>query len=213
MFVETYIGTEFPVSGDRTLSTVAAAERAMLETGHLPSEGTGQLHCPRCQQNYRLEELICPRCDKLYVDRNKTANFSVLMKELVSLVKQPVGNAFAMQRPIVFEVKGARLELPAASILVVGRSSNVAGDPQPDVNLNAFNAEALGVSRQHIKIVRAHDLTYLSDMNSRNGTFLNTQPLTPGTQRIVRDRDELRLGHLKIMVRFSTPSFSIHPKR
>ena len=97
------------------------------------------------------------------------------MKELAAFVKQPVGDAFAMHRPIVFDVNGARLELPSASTLVIGRASKAASDPQPDVSLNAFDAEVLGVSRRHVKIVRAHDLTYVSDMGSKNGTFLNTR--------------------------------------
>ncbi len=203
MPVETNIGSVSPVRGDRTMSTIAAAERAMLEAVRLRDVGAGKLRCPKCQQNYLLEELTCPRCGNLDFDSIKTANLSGLMKESTAFVKQPVGNPFAVvQRPIFFVVNGARLELPAASMLIVGRASKVAGDPQPDVNLNVFNAEALGVSRQHIKIVREHDLTYLSDMGSKNGTFLNTHPLAIGSKRILRDRDELRLGHLKITVRF-----------
>jgi hypothetical protein len=205
MSAETNVGSESPVSSDRTLSTIAAAERAMLEAAHLRHAGAALLRCPTCQQTYLLEALICPRCGKFGFDTEKTANFTGLIKELAAFVKQPVGDAFAMQKPIVFEVNGTRLELPTASMLVVGRASKVPGDPQPDVSLNAFDAEALGVSRQHVKIERAHDLTHVSDMGSKNGTFLNTRPLAPGTQRILRDRDELRLGHLKIMVRFSTP--------
>jgi hypothetical protein len=211
MSVEIKIGSESPVSSDRTMSTMAAAERAMLEAARLRHAGAGLLRCPTCQQTYLLETLICPRCGKFGFDTEKTANFSGVMKELAAFVKQPVGDAFAVQRPIVFEVNGERLELPSASMLVVGRASKVPSDRQPDVNLNAFDAEALGVSRQHIKIVRAHDLTYLSDMGSKNGTFLNTRRLALGTQRILRDRDELRLGHLKIKVRFSTPFSSIQP--
>jgi hypothetical protein len=202
MFVETNIDLEYLVSSDPTMSTMATAERAMLAAAGLRNIGGGQLRCPKCQQTYLLEELICPYCGKLDFNTDKTANFAGLMKELVDFEKQPVGDAFAVQRPLVFEVNGARLELPSASMLVVGRAGKVVGDPQADVNLTAFNAEALGVSRQHIKIVRAHGLTYVSDLGSLNGTFLNTHPLPLGTKRILRDRDELRLGHLRIIVRF-----------
>ncbi len=211
MSADSTIGSEAPVSSDRTMSTIAAAERAMLEAARLRNAGAGLLRCPTCQQTYLLEALICPRCGKLGFDTEKTANFAGLVKELAAFVKQPVGDAFAVQRPIVFEVNGAQLELPSARMLVVGRASKAPSDPQPDVSLNAFDAEALGVSRQHVKIVRANDLTYISDMGSKNGTFLNTHPLAFGTQRILRDRDELRLGHLKITVRFLTPVSSIHP--
>src|SRR4051812_5679389 len=104
MLVDTKIGSESPVSSDRTMSTIAAAERALLEAVHLRQTGAGLLRCPLCQQTYLLEALICPRCGKLGFDTDKTADFTVLLKELAAFVKQPVGDAFAVQRPIVFEV-------------------------------------------------------------------------------------------------------------
>ncbi len=203
MSIQTNSGSESPVRDDHTMTTMAAADREILEAALLRNVGEGQLRCPKCQQTYLLEALICPRCGNLDVNSNKTVNFFGLIKELVTRVKQPVGNAFAaVQKPIVFEVNGAQLELPVAGVLIVGRASKIVGDPQPDVDLNTFDAEALGVSRRHVKIVREHDLTYLSDIGSKNGTFLNTHPLAIGSRRILRDGDELRLGHLKIKVTF-----------
>jgi FHA domain len=203
MHIETDARSESAVGVDGTMSSLSAAERASLEEARSRLVAAEQLRCPHCQQMYLPGEVACPHCGNLFIDNGKTRNFYGILKELFASPKLPIGDAFAVVlRPIVFEIDGARLELPAASTLVVGRFSRGPDDLAPDVNLAAFNAEALGVSRRHVKIVRKHDLTYFSDMGSKNGTFLNARPVLGGSQRILRDKDELRLGHLKIRVRF-----------
>ena len=211
MLTQTNIGSGYPVGNDWLMSTMTA-QPVILEAARFRNTDAGQRCCPECHQNYLQEELICPRCGSINFDNTKTVAFSGSVNEFSALVKQPVGEASAVQKPIVFEVNGARLKLPSASSLVVGSAGKEASDPQPDVNLNLFNAEALGVSCQHVKILSTHDVTYLSDMGSKNGTFLNAHPLAPGTQSIVRDRDELRLGNLKVRVRFSTSFSSLYAR-
>jgi len=204
MHIEADTGPESAAGGaDGTMSSVSAEERAILEEARLRLVAAQQLRCPHCQQMYLPGAVACPHCGNLSFDSGKTTNFYGVLKEFIAFRKLPVGQAFAaVLRPIVFEIDGAHLELPIATTLVVGRLSKVPGDPQSDVILDAFNAEALGVSRRHIKIVRKHNLTYFSDMGSKNGTFLNACPVPGGSQRILRDRDELRLGHLKLKVGF-----------
>jgi pSer/pThr/pTyr-binding forkhead associated (FHA) protein len=102
----------------------------------------------------------------------------------------------------MFEIGGTCITLPNADTLVIGRLSKVANDPQPDVNLNAYGADICGVSRQHIKLIRRGDLTYVTDMGSSNGTFLNGRPITHQRERVLRNGDELQLGYLKVKVRF-----------
>ena len=47
------------------------------------------------------------------------------------------------------------------------------------------------VSRQHARLVRAQEKWYLEDMQSRNGTFLNNQPVT--TRTPLRHNDRIRI--------------------
>ncbi len=86
--------------------------------------------------------------------------------------------------------------------VIVGRLSKVPGDAQPDVKLNPFGADEKGVSRQHIKLIRKHDLIYVSDLGSSNGTFLNGRPLMRNCLRVLRSGDDLQLGVLKLRVVF-----------
>jgi pSer/pThr/pTyr-binding forkhead associated (FHA) protein len=52
------------------------------------------------------------------------------------------------------------------------------------------------VSRQHAQIVRQRAGYFLSDLHSRNGTFLNSQPLTE--PRLLHSGDLLRVGEVEL---------------
>jgi pSer/pThr/pTyr-binding forkhead associated (FHA) protein len=74
--------------------------------------------------------------------------------------------------------------------------------PMLDVNLSYFRASAKGVSRRHIMITRKGQMAYIIDLNTRNGTWLNNQPLVSNNARILRNNDHLRLGQLHICILF-----------
>lgn len=76
------------------------------------------------------------------------------------------------------------------------------GAIDPVVDLTPFNAIKAGVSRHHAKLIRNGALIYVTDQNSRNGTYLNGQKLLPQHRRILRNQDTLQLGLLKLRVSF-----------
>lgn len=86
--------------------------------------------------------------------------------------------------------------------LTIGRVDPDTGEA-PAVDLIDHKAVEKGVSRRHASIIR-RDTGSLSlvDQDSDNGTFLNGQRLVPNQPRILRDGDEIRLGHLILYVRF-----------
>ncbi len=59
------------------------------------------------------------------------------------------------------------------------------------------------LSRQHAILTRLERAYYLGDLNSRNGTFLNGQPVTDKAVRL-KDGDEIVLGGV-ITLRFHDP--------
>ena len=85
--------------------------------------------------------------------------------------------------------------------IVIGRSDPVTGSI-PDVDLASYDALNKGVSRSHALIVRREGSLNLVDQGSPNGTFLNGQKLIPQQPRILRDGDDVRLGHLALHVAF-----------
>jgi pSer/pThr/pTyr-binding forkhead associated (FHA) protein len=74
------------------------------------------------------------------------------------------------------------------------------------VDLSPYQADELGVSRQHAQLELGAGCVKIVDLNSTNGTFLNGLRLKPGEPRIVRDGDELHLGALKLYLYFTSGS-------
>jgi len=85
--------------------------------------------------------------------------------------------------------------------LIIGRYDPISGN-SPDIDLESFGALNKGVSRQHAVISRRDGSLNLIDQGSPNGTLLNGQKLVMQQPRILRDGDDIRLGHLVVRVTF-----------
>jgi hypothetical protein len=183
---------------------VAAAQEHKPEvpTGH--QQITAEIaSCPRCKQPRKKEDLVCSRCGMMFEETTRTR---LLEREGDKAGRRGMmgGGAFPNEAPIIFEIDGVTLTLPVAEALVVGRSSDEGGNP--DVSLNQFTADQRGVSRRHMIIRRKGPLTYIADLGSTNGTYLNGRRLQRGEERILRDGDEIHLSHLLIRVHFPEPT-------
>ncbi|MEL7435295.1 MAG: FHA domain-containing protein [Chloroflexota bacterium] len=85
--------------------------------------------------------------------------------------------------------------------LMLGRKDPDA-DESPPIDLSTVGGREKGVSRKHAMIIQDEGTLSIIDNKSANGTFLNGQKLAPEQPRVLRDGDELRLGHLVIRVSF-----------
>lgn len=90
-----------------------------------------------------------------------------------------------------------KLDVSLESDAMLGR-----GETAPNfVDLSAYDAEALGVSRRHA-VLRPTDTEILVlDLGSTNGTQLNGQPIEVSTPHGLNDGDLLTLGSLEWVVR------------
>jgi len=111
---------------------------------------------------------------------------------------------FAQQGQVEFKFRdsGSSLAFAVSNEIVVGRKHDEPSVAQPDVDLGPFGAQALGVSRQHLKLTRSLETIMVIDLGSANSTYLNGQRMIPYEPRILRDNDELRLGRMVIRVAF-----------
>ncbi|MCC7447025.1 MAG: FHA domain-containing protein [Anaerolineae bacterium] len=103
-------------------------------------------------------------------------------------------------KSISFQIDNQLLALPQRDRLIIGRRGADCTLVQPDIDLTPFGAAEKGVSRQHIQLRTTAYLTYVADLNSKNGTWLNGTRILG--DRLLRDGDELRLGQLTITVLF-----------
>src|SRR5258708_1681051 len=160
------------------------------------------LRCPRCNSEHRPGELFCNSCGLVLSTAGKTRQVEA---QVTALPSRRVGEAFIKdQMTVIFEVKDQAWALPVAQHITVGRIGDAPDDAVPEVDLTPLDALAKGVSRQHLWIEREHDLIYVVDQNSLNGTFLNGHRLISQQKRVLRSGDELQLGYLKIRVRFQS---------
>lgn len=87
------------------------------------------------------------------------------------------------------------------SDLLIGRY-DASTQLSPEVDLQAHGATEKGVSRRHASIVRRDGALHIVDLDTPNGTYLNGQRLIPQQARVLRDGDQVRLGHLVLQVEF-----------
>ena len=71
--------------------------------------------------------------------------------------------------------------------------------PQPDVDLGPHGGGQAGVSRRHARLLYRPESWMLEDLNSTNGTFLNSVPVQPGQPVQIRTGDILRCSQVTLI--------------
>jgi FHA domain/Double zinc ribbon len=100
---------------------------------------------------------------------------------------------------LIVAASGVALPLPNAAQAIIGR-----GDPVsnffPEIDLNPYGAIDNGVGRRHIRLFVQGGQVLIEDMDSTNGTLLNSQKLTARQPQPLRDGDQISVG--KLLLRF-----------
>jgi hypothetical protein len=101
---------------------------------------------------------------------------------------------------LIVAASGAALPLPSAAQAIIGR-----GDPVsnffPDIDLNPYGAIDNGVGRRHARVFVQGGQVLIEDLDSTNGTLLNSQKLAARQPQPLRDGDQIVVG--KLLLRFS----------
>ena len=107
------------------------------------------------------------------------------------------------ERKLLLHIRGhdAPLLVELMENMVLGRYDIDTGEA-PEVDLEAYGAQELGVSRRHAAVLIEDDAVKIMDLGSANSTYINGQKLIAYQARILRDGDELRLGRMVIRVNF-----------
>jgi DNA-binding response OmpR family regulator len=106
---------------------------------------------------------------------------------------------------VVFFVAGhsdVPITLTVKDTVSFGRNTTSVG--RAHIDLSRYNAIDNGVSRIHAYLHRQQGKFYIEDADSVNGTFINGNPLQPGTRTSVNNADEVRLGQLRMYIYFLT---------
>jgi len=164
------------------------------------------MDCPHCGRGNDANALICTYCGGLIADNNNAPSTRSLGDTDFEESEAKWGTArFNDRMNLVLCVhdQPERFVFDAEQIgdLLLGRFDPVTR-VSPDVDLNTYNATEKGVSRRHASIIRRDGALHLVDLESPNGTYLNGQKLIPHQSRVLRDGDDIRLGHLVLRVTF-----------
>ncbi len=149
--------------------------------------------CPRCQFVNAKQSPVCVECGQL-LDDDLDATRPLTMPN----VRQPIYT-------LIFQIGDDQLSisLKLAERLILGRQSNHMTD-RPDLDLGRFKAAEHGISRIHATLESNEAGVYLMDLGSRNGTFVNGQPLGAFNPCYLNDGDVLRFGKLTVTLALVT---------
>lgn len=162
--------------------------------------------CPQCEKQNPAEVLICTYCGALLSDKNQLESTRTLGDTDFEESEPKWGTArFNDRMNLVLRLPDSahRFVFDAENIseLLIGRY-DVSAQFSPEVDLQAHGASEKGVSRRHASIIRRDGALHLVDLDTPNGTYLNGQKLIPNQARVLRDGDDIRLGHLVLQVAF-----------
>jgi hypothetical protein len=90
-----------------------------------------------------------------------------------------------------------RIEIVGDVVLGVKRSAG----KQPDLDLSPYGAHVHGVSGEHAVIRPSQSRLYLIDLQSKNGTRLNSVPIGAAAAKMLQDGDVISLGALSFIVK------------
>ncbi len=155
--------------------------------------------CPICAHSNREGVVICERCGShiARIPSLPTRQLEGITSEGGELSRRGTAHLRPNTR-VVISIRDTeeQLVLRTTDQVVLGRlNKNISR--RPDIDLTPYGAYRKGVSSTHAILKREDDNTMIiQDMGSTNGTFLNGQQLFPNQPYILRDGDEIRLGHL-----------------
>lgn len=160
--------------------------------------------CPHCDRSNEATALICTYCGGLLTDERPSTR--TLGDTDFEESDQKWGTArFNDRMNLVLRLPDSdqRFVFDAEHIaeLYIGRY-DVSTGYSPEVDLQAHGASEKGVSRRHASIIKRDGALHVVDLETPNGTYLNGQRLIPNQARVLRDGDDVRLGHLVLRVEF-----------
>jgi pSer/pThr/pTyr-binding forkhead associated (FHA) protein len=124
------------------------------------------------------------------IDEVDFSHPSLFFAEQDYIIAQPDSDS----TPLVFQVR-------EGESIILGRA-DTDSEPLCDVNLTILDALKQGVSRQHLKIVHDVYSWVIVDLNSTNGTRLNSVPIVSNHNYPIQSGDKVCLGNLTLRLFF-----------
>ena len=155
------------------------------------------MKCPVCGENNRPGVIICESCqNNLYTSLLEQISTKQLDKNRERLLQMDA--TMPSSNPIVVYIRNAPepLAIPRTGKVIIGRCDETGQSDVPDIDLEAYGANELGVSRLHLELNAGVTPPTVTDLASYNGSFINGQKLSPHQDYPIESSDEIRLGRI-----------------
>lgn len=159
--------------------------------------------CPVCGYMNPANQALCTKCQSV-LNLSASSNETAKLAPGPDMPGVPKYGSTQVEKQLILHISDSMTPLEITleeRSFVIGRYDAKTGST-PDIDLAPYGADSKGVSRKHATLTYHENALKISDLASANFTYLNGHKLVPNQSRIVRDGDEIRLGHLKIMIQF-----------
>lgn len=130
-----------------------------------------------------------------------TENTAMIRDEMIrSLLGGVMGHEDTPPKLIV--VSGVQSSMQQFELVGMHTEFRIGRSPQCDLVIQDEN-----ISREHALVRRSPSGVVIGDLKSRNGVVVNGKRVPTGTEQVLRDRDEITLGTIKLL--FSDPEGAV----
>ncbi len=168
------------------------------------SEKTSKIICPSCGVENLPGTLFCVQCG-IYLPFGGPLRTEPLQESGSGRRVQggerksdsPAGKAISLEVEILDT--GRKLWLSADREILLGRLDAAHGI-FPELDISVDGGLEHGVSRRHARIYSKDGVCFVEDLDSTNGTLLNSERLTPYLPYMLHHEDMLTLGTMRLKI-------------
>lgn len=166
-----------------------------------------EVFCPVCKLKNEATATVCAHCQTPLTANQAGHRTTQRMagvtqifdtRELENKVAPP-GDGMV----ILSQESGQEIALVTEDKFILGRK--VENVEETIVDLSAYGAYGLGVSRLHVLVRKTEKGYEICDMDSTNGTWLNDNELAPNKFYPIASGDHIRMGKMHIITLFGNP--------
>ena len=166
--------------------------------------------CPNCKHKNLDTALVCTFCgaslegfatNRIAVTDSAGAHTNLSADDVAAFID----TALIPEGGVGIHIVGAPKPyyVPIYHEFIIGRQADATLESVLDLSdLDAFN---MGVSRRHV-LIRRTDIGFeVTDLASRNGTWLNSEQLIPNKPYPFASGAQLRLGRMQLFILYQVP--------
>lgn len=167
-------------------------------------DNLADVFCPACKLKNDISAQVCIHCQtplrlpEVYFRTTRRTGGETKLFDTAELIKNTPIPENGMV--IISQESSQEIAMVTDPKFILGRTA--AGIEEPVVDLSAFGAYGLGVSRLHA-LIQKNDTGYeISDLDSTNGTWLNENEVLPNRVYALKNGDTLRMGKMSVSLLF-----------